>query len=149
MSLNIGSIAPDFELDSSSGSSFRFYKGISGNCVIYFYPKDFTPGCTTEACSFRDKYGHFSELNIPVIGISRDPVEIHQKFVKKYDLPFELLSDLNGKVANLYDAIIPFVKINKRISYYIDNKKIIRGVYSNFFKAEQHIKKMLQSTGSS
>ncbi len=148
MSLKIGSTAPDFELESTSGAYFQFYKEITArNCVIYFYPKDFTHGCTTEACTFRDKYGNFRDLGIPVIGISRDSVEVHQKFIKKYDLPFELLSDLSGEVARKYHAILPFVKINKRISYFIDNSKIIRGVYTNFFNAENHITQMLFSAG--
>ena len=148
MSLKIGSTAPDFELESASGATFQFYKEIiDRSCVVYFYPKDFTPGCTSEACAFRDKYEHFHDLGIPVIGISRDTVEIHQKFIKKYNLPFELLSDPSGEVAKWYDAIIPMVKINRRISYFVDSSKIIRGVYTNFFNAENHITEMLSSAG--
>ena len=136
--INGGEFADNFSLDQFIGKK---------HVVLFFYPKDFTPGCTTEACSFRDKYGHFSKLNIPVIGISRDSVAIHIKFVKKYNLPFDLLSDPSGEVADLYHAILPFVKINKQISYFIDDTKTIRGVYTNFFKAVNHIKEMLRSAG--
>ena len=146
MSLKIGSNAPDFELESASGRIFQFYREIiTSSCVIYFYPKDFTPGCTTEACTFREKYDHFHDLGVPVIGISRDSVEVHQKFIKKYNLPFELLSDPSGEVAKRYNAILPFVKITKRISYFIDGSKKIRGVYASFYNAENHITKMLSS----
>ncbi len=149
MSLKIGSNAPDFTLKSSEGLDWNYYDLTKGKkTVVYFYPKDFTPGCTTEACSFRDKYGHFAELNIPVIGISRDSVALHKKFKEHYNLPFELLSDPDGWVADKYEALIPIVKITKRVSYLINENKEVIGSYTNFFNAEQHIKTMLKATKS-
>ena len=146
MALKIGSIAPDFTLKDTNSLDWNFYSEVKNNrCIIYFYPKDFTPGCTTEACGFRDNFGHFINLKIPVVGISTDSIELHQKFKKTYKLPFELLSDTSGRVAAMYGAIIPLVKITKRITYLIDEKKQIAGVYTNFFQAEQHIQSMLEA----
>jgi len=146
MALKVGSIAPDFTLKDTNSQEWNFYGKVKDQrCVIYFYPKDFTPGCTTEACSFRDKFRHFLNLNIPVIGISTDSIKLHQKFKKAYNLPFELLSDKSGKVARLYEAIIPFVKVTKRVTYLVDINKEIVGVYTNFFNAEQHIQSMLEA----
>ena len=144
--LKEGESAPSFSLKDKDGVVHDLNKIKSKFTVVYFYPKDFTPGCTTEACSFRDKYGHFSDLDIPIIGISRDSVALHKKFKEHYNLPFELLSDPQGMVAEQYKALIPLVKLTKRVSYLIDESKKVIGVYSNFFNAEKHIKTMLEST---
>ena len=97
MALKNGDKAPDFTLPGTSGENFE----LSGNlpCIIYFYPKDFTRGCTEQACSFRDGFTQLRDLNINVYGISRDAIHTHLKFQKKLNLPFELLSDTQGKYA--------------------------------------------------
>jgi len=104
MPLSIGNIAPDFELTANTGEKVRLsdYKG--KHVVLYFYPKDMTPGCTTEACDFRDKTSEFEHLNAVILGISPDPVERHAKFIEKYGLPFMLLADEDHQVAELYDV---------------------------------------------
>lgn len=145
MALKIGSKAPDFMLLSDKGQRWNFYDQVEKSCIIYFYPKDFTPGCTAEACSFRDKYGHFQDMEIPVIGISRDSVQSHMAFKKEHRLPFTLLADPNGSVAELYDAAIPFIPMTRRISYFISEDKFIISTYTNFFRAEAHIKEMLRA----
>ncbi|RYL88928.1 thioredoxin-dependent thiol peroxidase [Sporolactobacillus sp. THM7-4] len=102
--LEAGTEAPDFTLKSTEGKnvSLSDYKG--KNVVLYFYPKDMTPGCTTEACEFRDQNSLFENLNTSVVGISPDPVEKHQKFTEKHDLPFTLLADTDHKVAEAFGA---------------------------------------------
>ncbi|WP_164669993.1 thioredoxin-dependent thiol peroxidase [Virgibacillus doumboii] len=104
MSVEVGNQAPQFTLLNQYGKevSLSDYKG--KYVVLYFYPKDMTPGCTTEACDFRDAKESFSELDAVIIGVSPDPVESHQKFIDKHDLPFMLLADEDHKVAEDYDV---------------------------------------------
>ncbi|GGB57804.1 thioredoxin-dependent thiol peroxidase [Virgibacillus dakarensis] len=102
MTIKVGDIAPDFTLPNQDGKqvSLSDYKG--KHVVLYFYPKDMTPGCTTEACDFRDQHASFGELDAVIIGVSPDPVDRHQKFIDKHDLPFHLLADEDHKVAEEY-----------------------------------------------
>ena len=121
-------------------------KSLSGKTfVLYFYPKDFTPGCTKEACEFRDEFEQFRELDIKVFGINRDSIPTHQKFKLKHQLPFELISDEKGKVVKQYNANIPFVGLTKRITYLIDKEGVIKAAYDDMFGAEKHIRKMIGS----
>ena len=93
-----GRKAPDFTLPSDGGGEIRL-SGLRGrNVVVYFYPKDDTTGCTKEACAFRDAIGEFDDANTEIVGVSKDSVARHDKFKAKYDLPFALLSDEDGKV---------------------------------------------------
>ncbi|WHY78797.1 thioredoxin-dependent thiol peroxidase [Neobacillus sp. WH10] len=102
MSVEIGMQAPDFELEANNGEIVQLAKFRGSNIVLYFYPKDMTPGCTTEACDFRDQIQQFTDLNAIVLGVSPDPVPRHQKFVEKYGLPFLLLADTDHHVAESY-----------------------------------------------
>jgi len=104
MTVEIGIKAPEFTLPANNGEeiSLADYKG--KKIVLYFYPKDMTPGCTTEACDFRDSYEKFSNSDTVILGISPDPIKKHQKFIEKYELPFLLLSDESTDVAKLYDV---------------------------------------------
>lgn len=104
MGLEIGMVAPDFELPASNGENVKLSDFRGKNVVLYFFPKDMTPGCTTEACDFRDKYKEFSPLNTVVIGVSPDPLTKHEKFIEKHNLPFILLSDEEHKVAESYEV---------------------------------------------
>ncbi|GGF23090.1 MULTISPECIES: thioredoxin-dependent thiol peroxidase [Halobacillus] len=102
MTVEVGQQAPDFELTAHTGEKVKLsdYKG--QNVVLYFYPKDMTPGCTTEACDFRDHHESFADLDAVVLGVSPDPIESHKKFIDKHDLPFLLLADEDHKVAEEY-----------------------------------------------
>jgi thioredoxin-dependent peroxiredoxin len=102
MTIEIGTKAPGFTLEAQTGETVTLSDLQGKNVVIYFYPKDMTPGCTTEACDFRDQYQEFANLNAVILGISPDPVERHQKFVEKYSLPFLLLADTDHQVAEAY-----------------------------------------------
>lgn len=105
MSIEINKLAPDFKLIGSDGKehSLSDYKG--KNIVLYFYPKDNTAGCTTEACDFRDNIQSFHDLNAIILGVSRDSLASHDKFITKLSLPFVLLSDPDETVCKLYDVI--------------------------------------------
>jgi len=102
MSVEIGMQAPDFELEANNGETVNLAKFRGTNIVLYFYPKDMTPGCTTEACDFRDQIHQFADVNAVVLGVSPDPVDRHQKFVDKYGLPFLLLADTELQAADAY-----------------------------------------------
>ncbi|WP_409276220.1 thioredoxin-dependent thiol peroxidase [Neobacillus sp. SCS-31] len=102
MTVQTGAAAPDFSLPSVDGSQVKLSDFRGKNVVLYFYPKDMTPGCTTQACDFRDQHKSFEDVNAVVIGISPDPVDRHKKFIDKYDLPFQLLADTDHSVAEAY-----------------------------------------------
>jgi peroxiredoxin Q/BCP len=95
----------DFELPSTGNKVFRFPNASGKNLVIYFYPKDDTPGCTTEGQDFRDAYKEFTQFGCDIVGISRDTVKSHEKFKTKMDFPFELLSDPDETVCNLFNVM--------------------------------------------
>lgn len=99
-----GEKAPTFELPNQNGEPVSLEEFAGNHVVLYFYPRADTPGCTTEACSFRDNWDAYAEENVDVLGISDDPVADIAEFKDKYDLPFDLLSDEDGSVATLYDS---------------------------------------------
>ncbi|HTI13336.1 MAG TPA: peroxiredoxin [Dictyobacter sp.] len=139
-----GTPAPDFTLSTQDGtplrlSDFRGKKAV----VLYFYPKDNTPGCTTEACSFRDSYEIFQEAGAEVIGISSDSVTSHQRFAQRYHLPFTLLSDPQGSVRRQYRIPATFGLLPGRVTYIIDKQGIIRHTFSSQFAPEKHITEAL------
>src|SRR5699024_198815 len=102
MSIEVGSQAPDFTLKNQDDKEVSLSDFRGKHIVLYFYPKDMTPGCTTQACDFRDQYEKFSELDAVIIAIRTDQTERHQKLIDKHDLPFQLLADEDHEVAELY-----------------------------------------------
>lgn len=102
MTLAEGSLAPDFELPSSTGETVKLSDYRGQRVLIYFYPKDMTSSCTQQACDFRDRHEEFKGLNTVILGISTDPMSRHDKFIAKYGLPFTLLSDEEHQVAEQY-----------------------------------------------
>lgn len=104
MTLQVGQPVPDFSLPAASGETVKLSDFRGKYVVLYFYPKDMTPTCTTQACDFRDAYDEFTELDAVIIGISIDPVDRHQRFIDKYGLPFILLSDTDHQVAEQFDV---------------------------------------------
>lgn len=144
MALKIGTSAPDFTLPSTSEKNISLSRDFKGkSLILFFYPKDFTKGCTAEACEFRDQFAEFRNLEIPVFGISRDDIPTHEKFKKAYKLPFDLLSDESGKVCKEYDALIPLIKMPKRITYLLDSEHRIAGVFEGLFENKEHVSFML------
>lgn len=125
--LEIKTIAPDFKLLDQDGQMQSLFSHKGGFVLVYFYPKDDTPGCTKEACTIRDAYKDFESNGVKIFGISADSVESHKKFAEKYELPFTLLSDPTKEVITAYGANgFPF---NKRISYLIGPDGMIVKVY--------------------
>ena len=103
--MEIGNLAPDFSLAGSDGKNHKLSDYRGKKVILYFYPKDNTPGCTTEACDFRDNINTINDLNAVVLGISKDNLNSHNKFIEKFNLPFVLLSDEDKTVCGLYDVI--------------------------------------------
>lgn len=103
--VELNKMAPDFTLMGSDKKEYSLSDYRGKKVILYFYPKDNTPGCSTEACSFRDNYESLKDLNATVIGVSRDSLSSHDKFIEKLDIPFILLSDEESKVCDLYDVI--------------------------------------------
>lgn len=142
--VKVGDIAPDFVLPSQSGKMYKLKDMISQNLILYFYPKDDSPGCTAEACAFRDSYEIFKKHGAEVVGISSGTIDSHNKFATKNNLPFILLSDEKGKVGNLYGVPTTFGMIPGRITYLIDKKGIVRNIFSSQFHAKKHIDESLK-----
>ncbi|MGC8562056.1 MAG: peroxiredoxin [Thermoplasmata archaeon] len=124
--LKIGDKAPDFELPPSSGKG-RLSDLRGKVVVVYFYPKDFTPGCTTEACNFRDNFDDFKKKGIEVIGVSTDSENSHKKFVDKYELPFLLVPDKSKDISRNYNVL--GIGTAKRVTYIIDKEGNIAHIF--------------------
>jgi peroxiredoxin Q/BCP len=131
--LLVGDAAPDFKLTDAQGQTHSLSDYPGKYLVLYFYPKDDTPGCTKEACHFRDDMVQLEKLGAKVIGISVDSRESHADFTKKYHLPFPLLADTHGKVADSYHALtnLYVVKIAKRYTFLINPTGKIAKIYTN------------------
>jgi thioredoxin-dependent peroxiredoxin len=149
MTVENGTKAPDFKLPASSGEEVQLsdYKG--KNIVLYFYPKDMTPGCTTQACDFRDMHGEFENQDTVIIGISPDPLKRHDKFIEKYGLPFLLLADEEHKAAELYDVWKLKKNFGKeymgieRSTFIIDKEGVIQKEYRKV-KVKDHVQEALE-----
>ncbi len=143
MPLKENTTAPHFTLPSTAGKEFNLQEQKGQPLILYFYPKDFTPGCTKEACEFRDQFAFFRKQDIQVWGISRDNLETHERFRQEYKLPFHLLADEAGEVAKLYKATIPLLPVTRRITYLLDSDHNIAGVFEKMFGHEEHIQQMV------
>ncbi|HEV2235298.1 MAG TPA: peroxiredoxin [Ktedonobacterales bacterium] len=136
----VGAPAPDFTLPDQSGTPVRLGDFIGKRVVVlYFYPMDETPGCTAEACSFRDSYEDFTRAGAEVIGVSGDSVGSHQRFAAHHQLPFTLLSDAGGKVAKLYDVQKTLGLFPGRVTFVIDRQGVIRHAFSSATQIDKHI----------
>ena len=118
----VGQPAPEFELSDQNGQLHSLEDYRDQWVVLYFYPKDQTPGCTTEACEFRDNIFAFKDINAQILGVSLDDAESHQKFAEKYDIPFPLLADIEGKASEAYNVKTRMfgMTIAKRQTFLID-----------------------------
>ena len=164
MAIKVGDAAPDFTLQSQAGESvtlsdFQGQKVV----VLYFYPKDDTPGCTTESCTFRDRFQDFQDLGVEVIGISSDSTDSHQKFASKYSLPFTLVSDTLESVSLTRVYSLPFTLVSDtdssvrraygvpatlgllpgRVTYVIDKTGTVRHLFNSQFNPKKHVDEAL------
>jgi peroxiredoxin Q/BCP len=146
MPVQIGDTAPDFTLPSQSGErvSLKDFIG-KKSVVLYFYPKDDTPGCTAQACAFRDSYEVFRDAGAEVIGVSDDSSASHEKFATKYRLPFTLLSDTGKQLRKLYGVPSTLGLLPGRVTYIIDKNGIVRHIFNSQFNFKGHIEEALKT----
>lgn len=142
--IDVGQRAPDFTLPAGDGRSvsladFRGKKVV----VLFFYPKDETPGCTREACEFRDSFDAFSEVGAEVIGVSDDDVESHKKFAANHRLPMTLLSDVGGKVREKFGVKAFLGIVPDRVTFVIDREGVVRHVFAARLRFGKHVDEAL------
>jgi peroxiredoxin Q/BCP len=143
--VQVGDKAPDFELPDQSGNMVKLGDYLGKKAVVlYFYPKDFSHGCTKEACAFRDSYEQFKDLGAEVVGVSSDTQESHGLFSTKLGLPFMLLSDEGGRVRKLYGVPASLGLLPGRVTYVIDKSGIVRHIFNSQIDAEQHMHESLR-----
>lgn len=148
--LKEGDKAPDFAVSDAAGKTVRLKDLRGKKVVLYFYPKDDTPGCTKEACSFRDSFAKFKKRGIEVLGVSLDSEKSHQKFATKYDLPFRLLADTDRAISESYGTYGEKKFMgrtymgNNRMTFLIDEKGKIKKIYSKV-KPEGHAEEVLNA----
>ena len=142
--IKVGDAAPEFDLTDAAGKRVRLsdFRG-KRNVVLYFYPKDDTPGCTKEACSFRDSYQSFTDAGAEVIGVSSDDGTSHQKFAEKFHLPFTLVSDTGGSVRKRYGVPATLGLLPGRVTFVIDRDGIVRHVFNSQLQATKHVDEAL------
>ena len=150
--LEEGDDAPDFTVKNQNGEDVKLSDLRGDKVVLYFYPKDDTPGCTKEACSLRDEFSTFEEKRIKILGVSTDDEKSHQKFISKYDLPFTLLADTNHAVADAYDSYGEKKFMGKtyngvlRKTFLIDEAGKIVKIFDKV-KVEEHAAEVLKAFG--
>ncbi|RFC55755.1 peroxiredoxin [Brumimicrobium aurantiacum] len=144
-SIEVGDQCPLFSLKDQEGKAFNIEEVLGKeNIIIYFYPKDDTPGCTKQACSFRDAFEDFTKADAKVIGISSDNEESHKKFAQKHQLPFTLLADTQKSVRKAFGVPTNLLGlIPGRVTYVVDKKGIVQGVFNSQMKVEQHVDEAL------
>lgn len=140
MPLAVGDRAPDFTLPDQSGAPVRLSALLAkGPVVLYFYPKDETPGCTAEACAFRDAYADFVDAGATVVGVSDDSVAAHASFAAKHRLPFTLVSDAERSLEKTYGVKRTLGLIPGRVTFVIDAQGVIRSVTDDRLRATKHV----------
>ncbi|MFN7160977.1 MAG: thioredoxin-dependent thiol peroxidase [Candidatus Gracilibacteria bacterium] len=148
--LAVGDRAPEFTLPSEDGSEISLADFKGKNVVLYFYPKDLTPGCTTEACDFRDNVERLQGEDTQVLGVSKDSVKMHTKFIEKHQLNFPLLADEEGKVCDMYGVWKEKSMYGRkymgieRSTFLIDKEGILQGVWRKV-SVTGHVKTVLEA----
>ena len=150
MILEVGNMAPVFETDIDGGETIRLSDFRGKKVVIYFYPKDNTPGCTKESCEFRDSHSEFIGEDCVILGVSRDSVRSHDNFRSKYDLPFRLVSDSDGGICESYSVWVQKKNYGReymgieRSTFLIDSDGVIRNIWRNV-RVNGHVDTVLES----
>ncbi len=143
--ISVGDIAPDFTLRSQEGDEVNLKRVLDrSEVVLYFYPKDNTPGCTTEAKAFRDSHEVFKEMGAEVLGVSSDSVDSHRDFATRCDLPFTILSDDGGKVRKLYGVPTTMGVIPGRVTYIIDGHGLVRHIFVSQTNPARHVEEAVR-----
>jgi thioredoxin-dependent peroxiredoxin len=147
--VKVGFVAPDFTLPSQAGQMVSLEEFFGRKpVVLFFYPKDDSPGCTREVCAFRDYFEEFGKLDAEVIGISSDSVESHRSFAVKHDLSLTLLSDEGGNIRRLYGVPKTFGLFPGRVTYVIDREGVVRHVFTSQLSVERHVQEALTALRS-
>ncbi len=143
--VKVGDRAPDFTLQSQTGENVTLSSFFGkNNVVLYFYPEDESPGCTKEACSFRDNYEYFKDLGAEVIGVNAGSTESHKRFASNHNLPFILLSDKGNEVRKQYGVPSTLGIIPGRVTYIMDKQGVVRHIFSSQSHPEKHITEALE-----
>lgn len=148
-SLEIGDKIPDLSLKNERGDLTSLHDHLGQPLVLFFYPKDGSPVCTAEACSFRDRFSEFRDLKATVFGISSDSPEKHKQFIEKHNLPFSLLSDSKGKARSAFGVPASMGILPGRVTYVIDADGNIRHKINSQLNAQKHIREALSSLSPS
>jgi peroxiredoxin Q/BCP len=143
--IDAGDRAPAFDVETSDGGRLRLEDALArGPLVLFFYPKDYTPGCTAEVCSFRDAYAAFTEAGAQVLGISSDGNASHLGFIEKHRLPFPLASDAGGVVRKAYGIPKTFGLLPGRVTFVIDRTGVVRSAFNSQFAPAKHVESALE-----
>jgi len=143
--VKVGDRVPFFSLPNQDGRMVDLSDYIGKPIVVFFYPKDETPGCIKETCAFRDSHDQFIEAGVTVFGISADTIDSHKSFKLKYKLPYDLLSDENNKVRKTFGVSADlFGLIPGRVTYIIDNHGIVRRIFNNQLNFKKHVDESLK-----
>jgi peroxiredoxin Q/BCP len=147
-SLQLGQMAPDFAAEDASGKLWRLADFKGHRVLLYFYPSDFTPGCTAQACAFRDAETQFRDLDVQIFGVSGDSKERHAAFAQKFALPFRLLSDSKAKLREAYGIPHVFGRLWGRTSFLIGPGGTIEFIFNSRQKAVEHVSRSLEFLSS-
>jgi peroxiredoxin Q/BCP len=147
--LKVGTLAPEFSAQDQHGKALTLASLLErGRLILYFYPKDFTPVCTAQACTFRDASEGLSELGANVVGVSGDKDDSHQRFSTEHRVPFSLIADPERRIIKAYGASIPIINHTLRVTYVIDTNRRILGAFHHELSAAKHlndVKRALES----
>jgi peroxiredoxin Q/BCP len=152
VSLKVGDKAPSFNISVDESEEFSLSNLKGSNVIIYFYPKDATPSCTKEACEFRNAMYDFSSNNAKIIGISKDTIVKHDKFKSKYNLPFQLGSDLDGSVCEAYGTWVEKTMYGRqymgieRSTFLVDKEGVLQSIWRKV-KVKRHVEEVLEAVG--
>ncbi len=138
--LKVGETAPEFSAQDQHGVTLTLGGLLArGRLILYFYPKDFTPVCTAQACTFRDAASELGTLSANVVGVSGDKEESHQRFAEKHSVPFSLIADPERRIIKAYGASMPILNRTLRVTYVIDTNRHILGAFHHELSAAKHL----------
>ena len=143
MAVEEGKSAPPFTLTDADGNKVSLKDFRGKHVIVYFYPKDDTPGCTVQACSFRDHFADFQDAGASVVGISSDSVASHRAFAERHRLPFTLLADRGGKVRAAFGVPKTLGLLDGRMTFVIDREGVVRHTFNSQIRARKHIEEAL------
>ena len=138
--LKVGETAPEFSAQDQYGKTLTLESLLArGRLILYFYPKDFTPVCTAQACTFRDATAELGSLSANVVGVSGDKEESHQRFAEKHSVPFSLIADPERRIIKAYGASMPILNRTLRVTYVIDTNRRVIGAFHHELSAAKHL----------